>query len=98
MHDHVSTREQLEATLIRAYYPAWSVTGKEDAGERMTTTNTEGRGRTSDEWNKRAGYPLLLCKHRFFCFFLFGQLERPSQDFGENDFQKGRAPTRRWRR
>ena len=94
----MSAREQLEATFIRAHYPAWSIAGKEDPGERMASTGVQGRGGTSDKWDECAGYPLLLCENRFFYFFLLGQLERPSQDFGENDFQKGRTPTGWWRR
>lgn len=74
----MAAREQLVTTFVRAYYPAWSIARKENAGERMATTDVRGGRRARDEWDKRAGYPFLLCEHRFFRFFLLGQLKRPT--------------------
>ena len=84
----MSTGEQPEATFIRAYYPARSITSKENTSEGVTSIDAQGCCRRSNEWDECAGYPLLLREHGFFCIFLFGQLKCPSQDFREDSFQK----------
>lgn len=82
----MSTREQLEATLVRAYDPAWPIAGKKNASERIASIRIQRCCRTGDEWDECAEYPLLLREHSFFCFFLFRHLERPGQDLCENNF------------
>lgn len=67
----MSTREQFEATLVCAYDPAWPITGKEDASERVAATDVQGQRRRSDEWDKRAEYPLLLREYTAFLKIIF---------------------------